>query len=173
MQRYTSLEFPPYAFVPGRNPHPKSNPEGHSFGKVESIPEKLDLLLYKQSVEYLYGIDLFNYGYYWEAHEVWEGLWNAHKREGNIAEFLKALIKLTAAGVKVKQGKDRGINDHSLAAGKIFKDILANTKKDKFLGLSLNKLIDFTDTNIIKVEKKLFADKNDNMIVFDQLLEII
>mgnify|MGYP001399614021 CR=1 FL=1 len=22
-----------------------------------------------------YGVDLFNYGYWWEAHEAWEGLW--------------------------------------------------------------------------------------------------
>lgn len=173
MQRYSSLAFPPYAFVPGRNPHPKSNPEGHSFGKEEVILEKIDPLLFKQSTEYLYGIDLFNYGYYWEAHEVWEGLWNAHKREGHIADFLKALIKLTAAGVKVKQGQDRGINDHSLAAGKIFREILNNTEKDNFLGLSLSMLINFTDNNINKVEKKLFADKKDNMIVFDHLLEII
>ncbi|TGQ49534.1 DUF309 domain-containing protein, partial [Mesorhizobium sp. M1C.F.Ca.ET.210.01.1.1] len=24
-----------------------------------------------------WGIDLFNHGYYWEAHEAWEPLWHA------------------------------------------------------------------------------------------------
>ena len=44
--------------------------------------------------DYLYGIDLFNHGYYWEAHEVWEGLWVACGRRGPTAIYLQALISL-------------------------------------------------------------------------------
>ena len=36
---------------------------------------------------YLYGIDLFNDGYYWEAHEVWEGLWHACGLRGQPRAF--------------------------------------------------------------------------------------
>ncbi len=32
--------------------------------------------------DYLRGIDLFNHGYYWEAHEVWEGLWHTAGHRG-------------------------------------------------------------------------------------------
>ena len=51
------------------------------------------------------GVALFNAGYYWEAHEAWEGLWHAYGRRGPTADVLKALIKLAAAGVKVREGQ--------------------------------------------------------------------
>ncbi len=170
MKKYSGFDFPPYAFVPVRNPHPKSNPEGHLYGKDELKPNKIDSNSFINSEEYLYGIDLFNHGFYWEAHEVWESLWNAHNREGNIAEFLKALIRLSAAGVKVKQAQERGIKDHSQAAGKVFEKLLTNTNQDLFLGISLSSLINLTNENINNLDK--FVDKKDKDIVFDSFLEI-
>ena len=29
--------FPPYAFLPGRDPHPRQDPRVHSYGTVEAI----------------------------------------------------------------------------------------------------------------------------------------
>ena len=48
--------------------------------------------------------DLLNHGFYWEAHEAWETLWHAAGRKGEIADFLKGLIKLAAAAVKAREG---------------------------------------------------------------------
>ena len=62
---------------------------------------------WSQSHDYLLGCDLFNHGYYWEAHETWEGLWNACGRSGTTADFLKGLIKLAAAGVKAAKDVPR------------------------------------------------------------------
>lgn len=166
--RYTNKELPPYAFVPGRNPHPKSNKDGHLYGKPEEEYKKIDN--HSDSEHYLYGIDLFNNGFYWEAHEVWEGLWNAHKREGFKAEFLKALIKLAAAGVKVKQGQERGIQDHSLAAQSIFKLIKDNTHDDTFLGLSLTSLIKMVDKIKENISNGYYINKQNDDIVLDSLL---
>jgi len=64
---------------------------------------------WQASAEYLRGIELFNHGYYWESHEVWESLWHAAGRTGPIADFLKGLIALAAAGVKVREGKAAGV----------------------------------------------------------------
>ena len=172
MKRYSNIEFPPYAFVPGRNPHPRSHPEGHLYNKQDSKPDRVDDKLFLDSQEYLYGIDLFNYGYYWEAHEVWESLWNAHNREGNTANFLKALIRLSASGVKVKQGQEKGINDHSLAASDIFKNILYSTNNDLFLGLSLSDLIDFIKHNIDSLKSGEFNNKIHDQIVFNSFITI-
>lgn len=47
-----------------------------------------------------YALDLLSHGFFWESHVYFEALWNAHGRQGPIADFLKALIKLGAAGVK-------------------------------------------------------------------------
>ncbi len=67
--------FPPYTYVPGQAPHPIRDPAGHMHG-VEPEPAELHVEDWWNCTEYLWGIDLFNHGYYWEAHEVWEGLWH-------------------------------------------------------------------------------------------------
>src|SRR5438034_61382 len=62
--------FPAYSYVPGHFPHPLSDPRGHSFGVQPERPASLDPEHWRLSRPYLYALDLFNYGYYWEAHEV-------------------------------------------------------------------------------------------------------
>jgi len=41
------------------------------------------------------GITLFNSRRFWEAHEVWEGIWQNHPEDGRF--FIQALIQLAAA----------------------------------------------------------------------------
>jgi len=72
------------------------------------------------SRQFLRGVALFNAGYYWEAHEVWEGLWHAYGRRGVLADVIKALIKLAAAGVKVREGQEHGVRTHAGRAAKLF-----------------------------------------------------
>ena len=33
--RYSSLDFPPYRYVPGLHPHPTNSPDGHSYGEED------------------------------------------------------------------------------------------------------------------------------------------
>jgi predicted metal-dependent hydrolase len=66
-------------------------------------------------------MDLFNHGYYWEAHEAWESLWHAAGRTGPVADFLKGLIKLAAAGVKVAEGNQDGARSHAKRAAELFR----------------------------------------------------
>src|SRR3954453_23257011 len=104
--------LPPYSYVPGLAwPHPTSDPRGHSFGRHEQ-PLPLDEASYRDNATYLYAIDLFNHGFYWEAHEAWEALWHAAGRWGSTANFLKGLIKLAAAGVKAREGRAAGVRQH-------------------------------------------------------------
>lgn len=137
--------FPPYTFVPGRTPHPVRDPAGHLFGKSPELPTPLDPERRQESRAYLYGVDLFNHGYYWEAHEVWEGLWRAAGRTGQIADFLKGLIKLAAAGVKVRQGQPRGVAGHAAGAADLFRDIARQLGGEEsiYLGLRLRDLLAF------------------------------
>src|SRR5512147_3198710 len=81
--------LPPYSYVTGQFPHPTRDPAGHSFGHTPPEPAPLDPNNWQASRDYLFGCDLFNHGYYWEAHEVWEGLWKACGRSGTTADFLK------------------------------------------------------------------------------------
>jgi uncharacterized protein len=112
--------FPPYSYVPGRFPHPISDPKGHSFGIKPPPSELPDPNGWRECRPYMVGLDLFNHGYYWEAHEVWESLWHACGRKGPTADFLKGLIKLAAAGVKARQGEPRGLQNHALRAAELF-----------------------------------------------------
>lgn len=114
--------LPPYAYVPGGFPHPVRDPEGHMFGRDEGPPEPLDPANWRACREYLYGIDLFNHGYYWEAHEVWEGLWHACGRSGAMGDFLQGLIKLAAAGVKAREGNPNGVRRHARRAAELFRN---------------------------------------------------
>ncbi len=47
---------------------------------VEPIPVAAEASLCSDA--FLWGLDLFNHGYYWEAHEAWEGLWQVADRDG-------------------------------------------------------------------------------------------
>ncbi len=132
------LVFPPYTYVPGQFPHPFADPEGHSYGMKPAICEPPDPNHWSASRSYLAGIDLFTHGYYWEAHEAWEGLWHACGRKGTTADFLKGLIQLSAAGVKVRQGQPDGVRNHARRAAELFAGV---PRAKRFMGLSVEELI--------------------------------
>jgi hypothetical protein len=109
--------FPAYSYVPGLWPHPHSDPDGHRFGPPFP-PAQIDDLA--NDPTFRLGIDLFNSGYYWEAHEAWEHLWHAAGRSGELADLLKALIQLAVAGVKVREGRPDGARSHAKRAAELF-----------------------------------------------------
>jgi uncharacterized protein len=121
--RLSAIPPPPYAYVPGHTPHPVSDPRGHMYGHSPQVVAALDPADWRGSGIYLYALDLFNYGYYWEAHEAWESLWNAAGRRGPTAVWLKALIKLAAAGVKAREGNAVGVARHARRAGELLAEL--------------------------------------------------
>jgi hypothetical protein len=137
------VPFPPYSFAPGRSPHPVSDPAGHSFG-VTHRPEPFDPDQWHRHRDYLRGHDLFNHGYYWEAHEAWEGLWHACGRRGPVADLLKGLIRLAAAGVKAREDRPAGVASHAAAAAGLFRRVAdaLNDPAARPLGLDLAELRD-------------------------------
>jgi hypothetical protein len=132
------LILPSYSYVPGRFPHPISDPKGHSFGFKLPLCDPPDPKRWRECRTYLVGIDLFNNGYYWEAHEAWESLWHTCGRKGTTAEFLKGLIQLAAAGVKVRQGEPRGVESHARRAAELFARLRPAIT---FMGLQVEQLI--------------------------------
>jgi len=134
--------LPPYTYVTGLFPHPTRDPAGHSFGLVPPVPARLDAESWRGSCEYLRGCDLFNYGYYWEAHEAWESLWHACGRRGTAADFVKGLIKLAAAGVKAREGRPAGVARHAARAAELFAAVEAACGNQPYFGFSIQKLIE-------------------------------
>jgi hypothetical protein len=104
--------LPPYTYVPGKTPHPFTDPQGHSFG-TDEIEVDFSFEHWELCEAYLFGFDLFDNGYYWESHESWEAVWHAVGRKGWVADHFKALIKLAAAMVKHKEGRSEGVRRHA------------------------------------------------------------
>jgi hypothetical protein len=140
--------FPPYAYRPGRTPHPTRDPDGHSYGTEHEIREPPDTREWRTCRDYLYGIDLFNHGFYWEAHEAWEGLWVACGRRGPTATYLQALINLAAAGFKARWGSARGMRANAQTALRLFKATARDlgTRGTRYMGLDVHALVRYADT---------------------------
>ena len=118
MSADSTERYPPYSYVPGGPwPHPTRSPDGHSFGRSEG---PADPGCNARSPRFRHGVELFDAGYYWEAHEAWEALWHAEGRRGATADLLKGLIKLAAAGVKVREGQEHGVRIHAERAAECF-----------------------------------------------------
>ena len=102
--RYTDRPFPSYRFIPGRSPHPVRDPDGHSFNKTQLQLLPFAAADWQSCDEYLYGIDLFNHGYWWEAHEALEAVWVAAGRQTETGLFVQGLILIAVAHLKTYQG---------------------------------------------------------------------
>lgn len=126
--------LPTYAYVPGgRWPHPnRARPR-----EADAPPSPIKPGAWRASRPYLRGIELFNAGYYWEAHEAWEGLWMVHGRRGPTAAVLQGLIKLAASALKIREGRPRGVRSLAGQAANHFAEAIA-AAGDHQLGLDLN-----------------------------------
>ena len=166
--RYSDRELPPYSYVPGHAPHPVSDQAGHMHGLEHAAVEPLLPDKWQSCEQYLYALDLFNHGYYWESHEAWESLWLAAGRVGARADFLKGLIKLAATCVKAREGNPRGVARHAARAI----ELLSPRASETYCGLDVGKVIDVAQnlshqadaysvpcpTKVFEVELKLRID---------------
>ncbi|HWL94345.1 MAG TPA: DUF309 domain-containing protein [Phycisphaerae bacterium] len=110
--RYTDAPFPPYRFIPGRHPHPIANPQGHSYrapGHVEPPVAFVPSKRWRESREYLFGCDLYNHAFWWEAHEAWEGLWRATPLDTGQRRYLQGIIQMAAIHLQLFQGHADGV----------------------------------------------------------------
>lgn len=123
--------LPPYTHIPGVTPHPLRDPTGHSYRESDSSgavtspapPAPLTWADLPAHPEFQWAVQLFNAGYYWESHEAWESLWHAAGRSGAVADFLKGLIKLAAAGVKLREHNLVGVERHARRAKELFRHV--------------------------------------------------
>ena len=72
-----------------------------------------------KSEDYLYGIDLYNFAYWWECHEVFEALWHEVGPDTEQGNFFQALIQLAAANLKYFLGNPAAA--HNLFRGGIIR----------------------------------------------------
>jgi hypothetical protein len=118
--RYSSHLWPAYRFVPGVSPHPRRHPKGHSYGQPEPAPSPLAPGQWHANEAYLFGVDLYNFAFWWECHEIFEGFWRAAGAKSEQGRFFQALIHVAAANLKVCMGNPSAAHRLSKAALKRF-----------------------------------------------------
>ncbi|MBM3485597.1 MAG: DUF309 domain-containing protein [Alphaproteobacteria bacterium] len=114
-RRAPSVPFPAYAYRPGRTPHPTRDPAGHGRDRGAAP----DVTQGFASLAFRHGADLYHHGFFWEAHEMWEGLWHAAGRRGPEADIYRGLIRLAAAAFKAREGAWHGVARHAAAAAQL------------------------------------------------------
>jgi len=133
--------FPPYRFVPGVTPHPFAHPAGYMHGRQRPAPPFLPADRWAENRAFLRGVDFFNRGWWWEAHEAWEELWHVVEGKDDAQHLLlKALIQFAACALNLERGKD-GPSARLLASSLDYlRQAGELTAADALLGLSLSEL---------------------------------
>lgn len=124
------------------------------------------------SEEFAWGQDLFNHGYYWEAHEAWEGIWQATDRGSPLRAFLKALILLSAAGVKIRERKRTPAMRHAGRAAALLRN-LTTAPDGQFsltLGISPALLADLAEATADAMPALRITAQGEPEPVFDIIL---
>ena len=152
--RYSRQDFPSYRFIAGENPHPTENPEGHSYRKKDVIVKTIIPEHWQTNEQYLYGVDLYNAGYWWESHEAFESLWRAAEAKSSCRDFLQGLIKISGAFLKWHLKKKKGLDYLYLGALEHLKRVEADYSF--YMGIDLMehvKKLNKHFSRIINVEK--------------------
>jgi ribosomal protein S18 acetylase RimI-like enzyme len=87
--------LPERAFLPGRGRRPTPP-------ALPIFPRPADE--WWQCPDFLYAVDLFNAGFYWEAHEMWEGMWRQRQDDRAQRELLQGLLQCAAFAVHARRG---------------------------------------------------------------------
>ena len=136
-----NADLPPYTFIPGTSaPHPYRDARGHSYGRKPGPALPLSEPQWADNRGYLWGLDLFNLGFYWEASEEWENVARVTAADSLPNLFLRGLAKLAASGVKVREMSIHGVRRHAASAGEMFADVAAETDAEGYCGLSFIEL---------------------------------
>lgn len=104
--RYSQRSLPLYRHLPFQNPHPFLDEDGHSFGEELLPVEGFGADNWMASDEYLYAIDLFNNGFWWEAHERLKQVSIGAGRESITGTFIQGLIQASAGLLKHFMAQD-------------------------------------------------------------------
>ena len=139
-RRYCGVPFPAYRYLPGRDPHPIADPRGHSFLPPGTphprapwhAPED-----WRASEAYLFGCDLYNHAYWWEAHEAWEGLWQVCDKAAAQGRFLQGLIQVAACHLKLLGGQRDGVDRLRVSSLRYLRQVTGGNPRPVYMGLDL------------------------------------
>ena len=101
MRRLPDLALPGHAHVPGSGSKPDMAPLEAAKALAPSVMRHED---WQDNAAYLYGHDLLDAGFFWEAHEVWEAVWLNCPPNSVEKLLLRMLIQQANARLKLVMG---------------------------------------------------------------------
>src|SRR5207249_3587947 len=138
------------------------SPQGHSYPApghhappvVWRPPEQ-----WRACDDYLYGCDLYNHGYWWEAHEAWEGLWRVCPKGSVQKRFLQGLIQVSACHLKVRLGSREGVERLRDSSNKHFDAAFAAVGEGRLMGLDPGAFL----LRVNQYHARMFSDRGPMM----------
>ncbi len=106
MRYCPEVKLPSFAYQPGQPGDSGQRPTRLESLQQRESPVPLQQSMFRNHRGLAFGLDLFNHGFFWEAHEVWEQAWTLS--DGSERELLFGLIQLTAAALQRCLGKKEG-----------------------------------------------------------------
>lgn len=97
------LPLEPY--LPGLTKRPDGDDDVHRVAAM--APDPTDPKAWRENAAYLAGFRLYNAGFGWEAHEVWEPVWMHAAPHSAERYLLQGLIQLANARLKFAMKRDR------------------------------------------------------------------
>jgi predicted metal-dependent hydrolase len=143
-QRYAAhADLPSYRHVLGETPHPRTDPLGHSFGVADPIAmAPLAAASWRSNETYLLGIDLYNFAYWWEAHEQWEALWRLQGRSTATSSFLQGLIQVSASLLKWHGGNRPGFDRLAAKGCDKLQRVARAVEGAGYMGVDIERFVD-------------------------------
>ena len=127
--------LPAHRYIPG---HTRRHPEG-AFDAIREMAPKPSLSGgAADNPAWLYGLRLFDAGFWWEAHEVLEPVWMNARPNSAERAVVQAVIQLANAALKREMEKEKAVRRLCDIAARLVDDAAAGG--GRILGLDLNEL---------------------------------
>lgn len=136
-----SFPLPVWPHRLGENERPK---EDLRSPVSSSLDLQLSSMNWASHDAYLYGFFLYRWGYYWEAHEIWEPVWMQCPPNSIERLLLQAIIQIANAALKESQHKTKAATRLQSIALELLREVIVRRNgacvSDSFLGVELEEL---------------------------------
>jgi uncharacterized protein len=111
--------LPAEPHIPGRN----ARPDDAEIDLIaRAAPRPTDPAAWRDNEAYRAGLRLYAYGYYWEAHEVWEPVWMHASLRSQERELTQGLIQIANAALKLRMEQPKAARRLAAIAEKHFRE---------------------------------------------------
>lgn len=136
MRLVPDIDLPSRAHVPGSGTRPDAAPLDHARRLAPAVTRAQD---WQGNKAYLYGHDLMQAGYFWEAHEVWEAVWLATPANGLERLLLQALIQNANARLKSRMQRHNAADRLKTQVEELRLDLVARLggQVESYMGVAI------------------------------------